>query len=373
MGTLRICLAGGGSGGHLYPCIATAQAIERRCSHAQLLLIGARRAADRARLAKHHWPYRLVSARALPYGNVARRLLNLAWLAWSQLEAVPILRRFRPDVLVATGGYVSAGVVPAARVLRIPVVLHESDAVPGRTTRLLARHAAAITVGFQEALQVLPSEKTHFVGQPIRSDVLAPARDAGREMLGLSAHAHTLLVTGGSYGARSLNEATVDALPELLSNGAIQVLHVAGEADHPRTAESVSRRGIESSLYHLVPYLDDMGHALAVADLVLCRAGANTMAEVAARRIPAVVVPYPHAAAHQEANTRPFVDAGAAIMVPDAELSGERLAALVRTLLGDEQRRQRMAEAAEALSQPNAADAIADIAISLARHRSSRP
>jgi len=363
---LRVCLAGGGSGGHLYPCIAIAEAIARRCSDAELLLIGARRGPDGARLAKQQWPYRLISARALPYGRPLQRLANLVWLAWAQLEALAILRRFRPHVLVATGGYVAAGVAPAARLLRIPAVLHESNAVGGRTTQLLAAHAAAITVGFEQAMDVFPREKTHFTGQPVRSDILGPTREAGRRMFELSADADTLLVTGGSYGARSVNEATVAALPELLSNGAVQILHIAGEADYSRTDESVSRLGIDSSRYRLVSYSEHMGHALAAADLIVCRAGANTMAEVAARRVPAIVVPYPHAAAHQEANTRPFVEAGAAVMVADAELSADKLALLARRLLKDRPTRRRMADAAAGLARPDAADAVAEVVISVA-------
>lgn len=365
-GELRVCLAGGGSGGHLYPCIAIAEAIAGRRGNAKLLVIGARRGSDRDRLAKCPWPHRLVSARGLPHGGYLRRVANLVWLAWSQLEALLILRRFRPHVLVTTGGYVSAGVVPAARLLRIPVVLHDSDAAGGRATQLLAPHAAAITVGFEQALRVFPADKTHFTGQPVRSDILAPSKGAGRDRFGLSADRKTLLVTGGSHGAQSLNEAIVAALPELLPNGALQILHVAGEVDYSRTAESVSERGIHSPRYRLVPYLDDMGHALAAADVIVCRAGAGTMAEVAARRIPAIVVPYPHAAAHQQANTRPFLDAGAAIVVPDAELSGERLSSLVRELCADEPRRQRMAEAAGSLAMPDAADTIADVVINVA-------
>ncbi len=364
---LRVCLAGGGSGGHVYPCIAVAEAIRRRHRDAELLLIGARRGADTGTLAKQQWPYRLVSTRALPYGPSLRWPVSVFWLAWAQLESLAILGRFRPHVVVATGGHVCAGVVPAARLLRIPVVLHDSDALGGRTTRLLARCAAAITIGSEPAMDVFPRAKTHFTGQPLRSDILTPSREAGRELFGLSATAKTLLVTGGSYGARRLNEATVGALRELLSNGAVQILHIAGEADYPWTADRVADLGIDDTRYRLLPYVDEMGHALAAADVIICRAGANTLAEAAARRVPAIVVPYPHAGAHQEANARPFVEAGAAAMVRDTELSAEKLAEIARTLLADEPRRRRMAGAASALAPRDAADAVADIVIGMAR------
>jgi len=369
---LRVCLVGGGSGGHLYPCVAIAEAIARRCDDVELLLIGALRGPDGTRLEQEKWPHRLVSARPLPYRSPLRMLAGLLSLARSQFEALAILRRFRPHVLVATGGYVSAGVVPAARLLRIPVVLHESDAVGGRTTRSLARFAAAVTVGFERSLDAYPAGKTHFTGQPLRPDITAPDRAAGREAFGLLPDARTLLVTGGSHGARRLNEATVAALPELLANGSVQVLHVAGEVDHARTSESVAGLDVGRARYHLVPYLDNMGHALAAADLIVCRAGAGTIAEVAARQVPAIVVPYPHAAAHQEANVQPLLDAGAAIVVRDAELSGKRLSELVKGLLADESGRRRMAEAAAALARPDAADAIAEVVISVARKALAR-
>lgn len=364
---LRICFVGGGTGGHLYPCLAVAEQLREAHPSAQVLFLGARRGLDQPILDRLDLPRELIGARPLPYGLSLRLPLAALCLPGSVVQAGSALDDFQPDALFTTGGYVAAGVLPAAWLLNVPIVLHDSDALTGRANRLLARLADFVTVAFESAVRRLAQRDPVFCGQPVRAAVRQADRAESAQALGLSPEARTLLVTGGSRGAQSLNLALVAALERLLVLDGVQVLHVCGEMGHERVRSELRRRGLEDvEGYHLRPYLHDMPSALACADLALCRAGGNTVAELAARGLPAIIVPYPYAAAHQQANAAPLVEAGAAILVPDHELTPQVLIDHVTAILLDEDRRRKMAEAARTVDRPHAAADIAALLVQAA-------
>jgi UDP-N-acetylglucosamine--N-acetylmuramyl-(pentapeptide) pyrophosphoryl-undecaprenol N-acetylglucosamine transferase len=233
---------------------------------------------------------------------------------------------------------------------------------------MLARCAGAITVAYASAASEFPAAKTQVTGQPIRRKVLEADREAARRRFGLNGRRKTVLVTGGSRGARSLNAATLDALPRLSRRDDLQILHLTGRAEYESVTAAAEATEQNAPLhYHICGYVDDMEQALAAADLIVCRAGSSSLAEVAALGLPAIVVPYPHAGAHQEANARPFAEAGAAIVVPDGALTGETLAELVEELLDTPRKLEAMSRAARAVARPDAADRIAEAALAIAR------
>ncbi len=271
-----------------------------------------------------------------------------------------IIREFRPDVVFITGGYVAAPVAWAAwrSRPRIPLLIYLPDLTPGQAIRWTSRLAARVAVSFPEVALHFPG-KAVVTGYPVRPELLAADKAAARQALGLSDDAPVLLVFGGSRGARSINRAFLEAAPQVLP--ACQVVHVSGQLDWP--AVEAARAEIAAApygaRYHAYPYLhDEMIHALAAADLVVARAGASTLGEFPARGLPSILVPYPYAGQHQEANAAYLADRGAALVIADSQLAA-RFAPTVLELLNSPTRLAELSAAARKLACPDAASRIA--------------
>jgi UDP-N-acetylglucosamine--N-acetylmuramyl-(pentapeptide) pyrophosphoryl-undecaprenol N-acetylglucosamine transferase len=312
---------------------------------------------------------RLVSARGLVFRPLAAAplvgvgplgaLRNLVTLARGTAQAWHAAAVDRPSAALVTGGYVSVPVALAAWLRRIPLLVYLPDVRPGRAVATIAKIADCVAVTVPEACGELPAGKCVVTGYPVRPALRAVDRAAGRAALGLAADRPVLLVFGGSQGARRLNEAVVAAAPELL--GRCQVVHLTGPKD--LAAVRAARGELPGELarhWHAHEYLHDaeMAAALAGSDLAVCRAGAATLGELPAVGLPAVLVPLPISGGHQAPNARVLEAAGAAEVVPDAELDGPRLLAVVGSLLGSPGRLAAMAEAMARLDRPGAAEAI---------------
>lgn len=300
---------------------------------------------------------------AVPSGPLSRSLslrtiTSLGKTAAGAAKAFFILRKFKPDVTIGTGGYTSAGVLVAEWLRGGKVVIHEQNAIPGRTNRLLARIACKICLTFEESKTYFPPGKTVVTGLPLRQEILSPPDQTdARKQLGLDSDMFTLLVTGGSQGARKLNELTLGALPLLLEAG-MQILHQTGE----KNFAEVEAAKPESEHYHIRPYIHDMAPAYSAASLVVARSGAATIADLTAIGCPAILVPYPHAGGHQRKNAAMVTSRGAAIAVEESELSSESLAALVIDLKNDPERLSAMASASAEMARRDAARRIVEIA-----------
>lgn len=280
-------------------------------------------------------------------------------LVVATIRALFVVRRLRPRVTLATGGYVSVPGGIASWLLRVPLVLFLPDVIPGKAVRLLLPLASQIAVTSEDAARRLPTSKTVITGYPLRSDFLGATREAGRHRFGVPGRERVVFVFGGSLGSRAINQAVAAHLVELLS--VAQVIHVCGEARLDE-AEGV-RRSLEGTLrgrYHLFPYLhgEDMALAMAAADLVVARSGASIMAEAPALGVPCVLVPLPNPRVHQRENAQMMASRGAAIVLQDDGLT-ESLVPAVLELLSDAAHLARMAEASRALARPDAADRIA--------------
>lgn len=282
------------------------------------------------------------------------------------------IQEFCPDVALVTGGYVAAPVAWAAwrARLRVPLLIYLPDLTPGLAVRLTSRLAAGVAVSFPEAAVHFGS-KGIVTGYPVRPELLAPPdRCAARAAFGLTDDVPAVLVFGGSRGARSINRALTAALPRLLPR--CQVIHITGQADWPWNAAhgGVAAESEYAGRYHAYPYLhEEMAQALAAADLVVARAGASVLGEFPAVGLPSILVPYPHAGKHQDANAAYLAERGAAVIVEDSELAS-RLAPAILELVASPERRAAMARAASALARPDAADAIVQALYRLARKSS---
>ncbi|HOJ20202.1 MAG TPA: undecaprenyldiphospho-muramoylpentapeptide beta-N-acetylglucosaminyltransferase [Armatimonadota bacterium] len=354
---MKIFLTGGGTGGHVCPAIAIAEAL-KQAGH-EVLFVGTRggleaRAVPAAGYPIVHLPSRPVSRKLSPDA-----LLSLAVTGAGVVAAARLLARERPNAIASTGGYAGAALGFAAAILRVPALLFEPNAIPGRTTLLLSRWARRIAVAYAECgprFGAQAEARVVLTGTPVRPDIGGGDPVAAREAFGLDPNRPTLLVVGGSAGARSINNAVIAAAPALLDAGA-QILHQTGRANI---------EGVKAATAHLagrgyvpVDYLENMGTAYAAADLILCRSGASTIAEVTTCGLPAVMVPYPYAVGdHQTYNARALADAGAGRIIPDRELTPEGLADAVLFYLNNREACQRASAASRSLARPDAAASI---------------
>jgi len=288
-------------------------------------------------------------------------------IARSVGRAREILARFQPLAVLVTGGYASVAVALAARSRGIPVLIYLPDIVPGQAIRFLGRFATRIAVTSGESYRYFRRDKVVVTGYPVRAEMFTLTREQARQALGLEAGVRTLLVFGGSRGARSINKALVAGLRDLLP--VCQVLHISGRLDADWVAGVA--RGLPEELqarYHHYAYLDDMPAALLAADLAVARAGAATLGEFPAAQLPAIMVPYPYSGRHQEPNAHYMAARGAAVVLPDADLE-EKLVPTVLGLLSDGAALAAMRESSRALARPNAAEAIAGQLWALAGQR----
>ncbi len=306
---------------------------------------------------------------AVPSGGVVgkrpvERIRGLGRAARGVAAGIRILRAFRPDVVVSTGGYAGYPVAQAAVLLRIPLVLLEPNATPGLVTRILGRFARTVCVGMREALGTFGSRGL-WTGTPVRPSLRRGDRRRAQARFGLDPHRTTVLVLGGSQGALAINRAVAEAVRHLRDRTDLQILHQTG----PRRAGVAEAPNPGDLRYIQVDYLDEVADAYAAADLVVARAGAGTCAELVALGLPAVLVPLEAASGHQRQNAHVLEQAGAAVVIPDGVLSGEVLARVLTDLLGDPQRRERMREAARRLGRPEAAEAVWRVVVEAGRRQ----
>jgi UDP-N-acetylglucosamine--N-acetylmuramyl-(pentapeptide) pyrophosphoryl-undecaprenol N-acetylglucosamine transferase len=354
----RIVIAAGGTAGHVVPALAVAEALRER--GAEVEFVGGERAEAELVPPAGYELHRL-RVSGIDRRNVMRGAGALLLAGRAAAQARGLLRRIGADAVMGGGGYVAGPVGLAARSLRLPLVLTEADSHLGVTNRLLAPLAQRIFLAFP--IEGRSGAKWELVGRPVPADTGRVDRGAARERFGIGPDESCVLVFGGSLGARRLNHAALDAFGSAAPGA---VLHASGHRDHSELRERLDALGSPPH-YHLYPYVLPFADVLAAADLVVGRAGGSVM-EVAAAGLPSILVPYPNATAdHQTLNARYIERAGAAVVVPDHELDGPRLAREVGALLGAPQRMAAMAKAARAVARPGAALRIADELLSLAQ------
>ena len=352
---MRVLIAAGGTGGHIYPGIAVAQEIMRRDSTSTVRFVGTARGLETRLVPQAGFELSLIDSAGLKNVSLVARMKGLAILPKSFLSAQQVIRAVKPDVVVGAGGYVSGPVVLMAALMRKPTLVMESNALPGWTNRVLARFVNRAAVSFEQALPYFRG-KAVVTGNPVRREffeIPAKRREPGKL---------SLLIFGGSQGARAINEAMVAALPGL--NGlpvTLRIKHQTGPADFEKVKAAYEDAGWNEQA-EVTSYIDNMMSDFAAADLVICRAGATTTAELIAAGKASIMIPFPYAADdHQRKNAEALQGAGAARMIVQQELSGERLIREIQDLSQNPSLIDRMEEASKALAHGDAALAAVDL------------
>lgn len=360
---LKVILTGGGTGGHIYPALAVADGLQAALPGSDFLYIGTRRGLEAD----------LVPGRGLQFKTITAEGLSrkISWPAVRAicksikgcLEAQGIIRRFQPDIVIGTGGYVCGPVVLAASLLRVPTLLHEQNAYPGLTNKLLAAFVDKICITFPESAKYFKTKaQIIHTGLPIRPQILQVDREEGVKYFNWKSEALNVIVVGGSQGAQSINQAVTGLYPYFAQRPELNLLHLTGKGGYEEHCRMLQSRGINVANYGNItikPYLEEMEYALAAADIVIGRAGASFLAEIMAKGVPAILIPYPYAAEnHQEHNARTLAKNGAARVILETDLNRAGLLQSLDKLLTDCTVRKKMAEASLRQGRPQALEAI---------------
>jgi len=365
---MRVAFAAGGTAGHLYPALCTADELRRRDRSFEALFLVSRRGREREILEQCGF-----SCEELPGSGFGRALSlrivpAVGAVLSSYRSARTMMKRTGMQALIGYGAYVSVPPALAARALGLKVIIHEQNAVMGRANRWLARLADRVALGLPLTDEPRWPERGYLLtGTPLRQEILqGVTREEGRRYLGVEPDTFTVLVMGGSQGARSINRLMVEGSGLLARDGDLQVVHLSGSGDYPSVVRAYARAGLRSVV---IPYLREMEWAYAAADLSVCRSGAMTLAELAHSGIPSILVPYPHAVGnHQAANGRLFEKNGAALLRDESGLTGDALAKLILSLRRGAAALRTMSAAARSLASPRAAQDLADLIEETVRH-----
>ncbi len=356
----RVVIAGGGTGGHLYPGIALAKALMRHDMNIEISFVGTQQGIEAKVLPREGFELKTI----LSAGLLGKKRLS-RWMSWVKLpvgtaQSMCFLISKRPDLVVGVGGYVSGPLVLSAWILRVPILIHEQNSFPGLTNKWLGRIADKVAVSFKDSAKFFPKDKVEVTGNMIRDEFCQPREEFPKDSQG----PFRVLVLGGSQGAHSINVAMVEALESLVSKREnIHITHQTGESDH----EMVNSKYENSGFSHDVrPFIDDVAEQYRKASLVICRAGATTLAEVTACGKVSILIPYPHAAHnHQEKNAQVLDAANAGELMLDNELSGERIAQSILRAMEDPERLQEMEKNSYQLGNRDATEKVRQICMDL--------
>lgn len=340
---MKIILAGGGTAGHINPAIAIANCVKKNNRDVEILYVGSRGGMEERLVPKAGLDFRGITVsgfqRKLNFDAIKKNAMTLKNLLTSWVESKKILREFKPDLCIGTGGYVSGPILKEACREKIPIIIHEQNAYPGLTTKLLSKSADCVMLASEAAKKYLP-EKCNIVvtGNPIRKSLIDASKTVSREKLKLDPRP-VILSFGGSLGARKINEAVIELMCYTAKNDKFQHLHAYGQYGKwfPEKLEKLGVDPLRHKNFHITEYISNMDECLAAADLVICRAGAITLSELQAQGKPAILIPSPNVAEnHQYHNAMALVNAGAAEIIEEKDLSGEKLISLVEKMLSDQ-------------------------------------
>lgn len=354
---MRCVIAGGGTGGHLFPGMAIAEAFIEREEGNEVLFIGTERGIEAKVLPGGKFPLRMIKAKPIKGKSFGSQLKAIWSLPVAIFEALSILKEFQPHLVLGVGGYASGPTLLAASLLRIKRAIHEQNVVPGMTNRILKWFSQQIFVSFEEAREYFPEGKTRVTGNPIRKEFFTSLKQGKEGMK--KKDRFTLLIFGGSAGAHRINQAMMEGLSHLQEiRSSLTIIHQTGKEDLDAVSKEYQKKGFDALVK---PFFDDMGAYYQISDLIICRSGASTVAELAICGKAALLIPYPYAAHHHQwINAKKLVDLGAARMMLDEEVNGQSLAQIILHLYDHPEERVKMEEAIRQLAKPRAAEEIVD-------------
>ena len=372
---MRFMFACGGTAGHINPAIAVAGRIKELLPDSEFLFVGAKGKMEEDLVPRAGYPIELIEitnvSRSLSPAGIKHNVKTVLNVVKSLGASKKLIREFRPDVVVGTGGYVCFPVLKAAQSMGIPTVLHESNAVPGLTTKMLAGGVDVMMVGFEDSKAAYKnSESVVVTGTPVRGDFRTYGKEAAKAELGIDPKGKLIVSVWGSLGASRMNEIMADFIADTYETSAFNLIHAAGRERYDTMMERLGAlcpAGCSRHGYDVRPYIYDMSRVMAAADLVVCRAGASTLAELALMGKPCVLVPSPNVTAnHQEKNARVLERAGGAVVLVENGLTSDRFRETVMELIGDEKRLNSMAEAMAKAAPADATERITDVVLNLA-------
>ena len=366
---MKIIISGGGTGGHIYPAITIANCIKEIKPEAEIIFVGTEKGLEKDIVPRYGYPLKFITVAGFERHLGVSTLVSAEKLCAGLWEARTLLKELKPDLAIGTGGYVCGPILWQAALKGIPTCIQEQNAMPGVTNKILSRFVDKIFLGYQEGAKAFggKAEKV-YTGNPVRKEILINRRQEGLEFFGLSPNKKTLLAFGGSRGARSINNAMVAVEQELAGNDNVQVLHATGTLDYDKHMGKLGKKVLTAENIKILPYIHEMPLALSVADMAVSRAGAIGLAELMVKGIPSILIPYPYATAnHQEYNARALEQQGAAKVILDKALAGEKLLITLEKMLTEQDVLANMHQAALRVSKPHAAEDIAQGALELVK------
>ncbi|ARK31092.1 undecaprenyldiphospho-muramoylpentapeptide beta-N-acetylglucosaminyltransferase [Halalkalibacter krulwichiae] len=365
---MRVVVSGGGTGGHIYPAISLIKEIKRKHKDAEILYIGTETGLEADIVPREGIPFKTIRISGFKRKISLENIKTVTRFITGTSRAKKLINQFKPDVVIGTGGYVCGPVVYAAAKLKVPTVIHEQNSVPGLTNKFLSKYVDRIAICFEEARPFFPNKKVVFTGNPRASDTLNVDPVSGRSSLGLDKNKKTVLIVGGSRGARPINDAFVSVINEW-SEKSYQVIYVTGAVHYDAVMEKVNEAGLGSNVI-VKPFIHNMPDVLGAIDLIVARAGATTLAEVTALGLPSILIPSPYVTNnHQEKNAKALKDSGAAIVRKESEMNGQTLLDDIDFVLTNEENWRVMHEATKKLGVPNAADHLYQVLVEVSRKK----
>lgn len=358
----KIILAGGGTGGHIYPAIAIASGIKQIYPDADILFVGTSKGLERELVGKVGFPLKTIRVAGFKRKLSLDTLLSMKELALGSVDSIRLISKVKPDLVIGTGGYVSGPVLLFASLLGVPTIIHEQNVKPGVTNRILSRFVDKIAVSFSDSMQYFPKDKTVLTGNPIRKEIVQGNRREALKSFGLSSDIPVVLCFGGSQGAARLNKAIIHVIQQIHETKKFQLIHITGKNHYEKTRNILANKGIDpdkSGHIILRPYIYEMGKAYMASDLIISRAGALSISEINLCGKPAILIPLPTAAnKHQDYNAQSLKKNGAGIIISDRDLTGQSLLATIENIIFDKKKLLDMSKASKALSKPDALEKI---------------
>jgi len=355
---LKVLMAGGGTAGHINPGLAIANYLKQKHPDAQIKFVGTERGLETRLVTREGYELELIKVRGFKRKLSFDTIIAIKELFQGMVEARKIIKIYKPDIVIGTGGYVCGPVLFNAAMMKIPTLIHEQNAYPGVTNKILSRYADAVAISFKESEKYFKSaKKIALTGNPVRDEILHTDKVSARKRLGISSNSRVVVVVGGSRGAQNINNSVVDMLKKYYNSNDFNIIFATGEAQYDRTMESLGKD--IAPTVEVVPYIYNAADVYAAADLMVCRAGAITLSELTAMGIPAILIPSPFVTAnHQEYNARSLEKNGAAVVILEKELSGNVLYNQIMSLLKNREQLSRMASNSKKMGITNATEKI---------------
>ncbi|MEE1352004.1 MAG: undecaprenyldiphospho-muramoylpentapeptide beta-N-acetylglucosaminyltransferase [Clostridia bacterium] len=366
---MRVILAGGGTGGHINPAISIADYAKAHNDNFEALFIGTQRGLEHKLVPKAGYNIKYIDIAGFNRKNLLKNVSVMKKLIKARKDCRRIIREFKPDCVVCTGGYVSGPVIMAAAKEGIPSLIHEQNVYPGLTVKGSEKYVKYLAVSFDETVKLMKEkDKCVVTGNPIRTEIINANKESAREKLGINKP--FVLAFGGSLGAQRINDTVVSIIPKLKDNGGIKLLFGTGERNYENVKNAAYANGLtdEDKDIEIIPYIDNMAEVMAAADIVIARSGAITVSELAAMGKPSILIPSPNVVRnHQEQNAREFEKAGAAAVITEDELTSERLYNEIIRMLGDDNCLKNMSNNLKAIAKTDALEKIYELMIDMSR------